>query len=175
MTPSGTARFRLWEHTFFAGSLGALLLYPFINPSLASVFSDAWAVSILAITAISFFITAALYAEAQTKGHGRWILFTAIAAGAATLLAGHAAFLTSPIFAAWAIDASLAIFSFGCLLTKRLFLRAERDLARHAAESIAVAFIANVVLVLAITIAASLPPLFIAFATLAVFLVTLLP
>lgn len=175
MTPSGMARFRLWEHAFFAGSLGAVLLYPFINPSIASVFADAWAVFILAITAISFFITAALYAEAQARGHGRWIVFTAIMAGAATLVAGHAALLTSPIFTAWTIDISIAVFSFGCLLTKRLFERAERDLVRHAAESIAVAFIANVILILTVTIAASLPPLFIACATLAIFLVTLLP
>lgn len=175
MTPTGTARFRLWEHIFFSGTAGALLIYPFIRSSVAPVFSDAWAVFILAISALAFFVTAALYAEAQARGNGRWILFSAISAGAAILLSGDAAFLTSPLFTAWVIDLSLAIFSFGYLLTKRLFRRAERDFMQHVAELMAIAFLANVTLILAITVAANLPPLFIACATLAIFLVTLLP
>lgn len=175
MTPPGTARFRLWEHIFFSGTAGAFLIYPFIHSSVAPVFSDAWAVFILAVTALAFFVTVALYAEAEARGNGRWILFSAISAGAATLCAGHAAFLTSPLFAAWAIDLSLAIFSFGHLLTTRLFRRAERDFVHHAAGFIATTFLANTTLILVITIAANLPPLFIACATLAIFLVTLLP
>lgn len=175
MTPAGTARFRLWEHLFFSGTAGALFIYPFIHSSVASVFADAWAVFVLAVTAVSFFVTAALYAEAHSRGNGRWILFAGVSAGAALLLAGHAALLTSPIFATWAIDLSLAIFSFGYLLTKRLFRRAERDFAQHIAELIAIAFLANISLLLAVTVAANLPPLFIACATLAVFLVILLP
>ena len=175
MMPLRTARFRLWEHLFFSGTAGALLIYPFIRLSVAPVFSDAWAVFMLAVTAVAFFVTAALYAEARTRGNGRWILFSAIAAGAATLLAGHAALLTSPLFTAWAIDLSLAIFSFGYLITKRLFSRAERDFVQHVAELIAIAFLANLILILAIAVAANLPPLFIACATLAIFLVTLLP
>jgi len=175
MTPLGTARFRLWENLFFSGAFGALFIYPFIYSSVAPVFSDAWAVFMLAMAAVAFFVTAAIYTEARVRGNGRWILLSAVTAGGAVLLAGHAALLTSPIFATWAIDLSLTTFSFGYLMTRHLFRRAERDFLEHIAELVAIAFLANIALLLVITIAAALPPLFIACATLAIFLVTLLP
>lgn len=175
MTPMGTARFRLWEHAFFAGTVGALILSPAVYTALPTTFANPWTVFLLTFAAILSFLSAASYSEAHSRGSARWIIAAAISFGAAIIAAGYAASFSSPLLAAWCIDIAMALFSFGYLITKHLSRRADRDFLAHAPELVAIAVIANITLVLVITAAMIMPSIGIACAATALFLVAFLP
>ena len=132
-----------WEAVFFTGLFGAIALYPAAQGFFPRVLSDAPLFTLLIATGIAAFLTLVVYFEFHERRRTRYVTACAFNAALTVAFLGTLTHTLTPQALLWFLDALLALFTFGYIVSKHLFQRVERDFLRRAHHIILTGFVLN--------------------------------
>lgn len=151
-------RFQFFEYVFFVSAFGTLAFFPAARDLMPLLALPAYALNV-ALIGITALVALALYEKNHTHPTHKKALIIAAIAGCVALLISILGQASSIAFAAWSLNATLAVFTFGSILARRFFRRVERDFRRNMVHVLIAGLAINTVGLFAIHFFTTFPPI----------------